>query len=145
MGTMVAVLSLMEMKLFRRDPETGSLDFLRKFENEDYSERNIEVSRHHPGVVKDGSGRHQLDAGTNPQDLLAEKFARKIANFLDHEHKQGRFSDLIVVAEPKMLGRVRTEMSDELKKATSHWIGKDLEKATTATLESELGSTPPPI
>jgi len=138
MGTMVAVLSQKEMKLFRRDPETGALSFLHKIANDDYSERNSEVTRHHPGVAQYGVTRPMLDAGTNPHDLIAEQFARQITNFLDHEHKQGRFSELIIVAEPRFLGRVRREMSDELKKVTTGWLGKDLEKATTATLESAL-------
>lgn len=144
MGTMVAVLSQKEMKLFNQDPDTRALSFVQKIENTDYSERNLEVTRHHPGVVQDGVSRSVMDAGTNPHDLIAEQFARKAVQFLDHEHKQGRLSELIVIAEPRFLGRIRSEMSEQLQKATARWIAKDLDKATTATLESALNSSASP-
>jgi len=139
--TLVAVLSQKEMKLFARDMATGGLKFQRRLENEMCGERNINITRHRPGVVSEGgagTARHVMDTGTSPHDEASKLFAHKVAEFLDHERSEGRLSQLIVVAEPRFLGRVRSEMSDGLKKITTCWVDRDLDKAPTSVLESTI-------
>ncbi len=139
--TLVAVLSQKEMKLFDRDIATGGLKFQQRLENEMSGERNSDISRHRPGVVNEGGSgvaRHVMDAGSDPHELASKQFAHRVAGFLDHERAEGRLSQLIVVAEPRFLGRLRSEMGDGLKKITTCWVDKDLDKAPTSVLESTI-------
>jgi protein required for attachment to host cells len=139
--TLVAVLSQKEMKLFDRDLATGGLKFQQRLENEICDERSSDISRHRPGAINEGGAgvaRHIMDAGTDPHEVASKQFAHKVADFLDHERSEGRLSQLIVVAEPRFLGRIRSEMADGLKKITTCWVDKDLDKAPTSVLESTI-------
>lgn len=141
MGTMVAVLSQKELKLFSRDNKSGRLSFEKRLENDMNHERNIDISRHHPGMVSDGGAgvaRHVMDAGQNPHDVATALFARNAGKFLDNERKSGQLTELVVIAEPRFMGQFKSEMPTALRKITLSWVGKDLDKATTPILETAV-------
>jgi protein required for attachment to host cells len=144
MGTMVAVLSQRELKLFRREDPSGKLFFEKSLQNNLEHERNIDISRHHPGVISEGGhgvSRHVMDGGQSPHDLATRQFARNVGRFLETESKAGHWSKLVVIAEPRLMGEVRSEMPEPLKKMTARWVSKDLEKATTPTLEAAVNTS----
>lgn len=136
-ASLVAVASQKELKVFNRDLKSGALNFDHCLENDLVNLRDSEVTRHHPGMVAEGGAgvaRHSMDAGVSPHQLTARYFARKISTHLDLERRQNRFSNIVIIAEPKLLGMIRSEMSDPLKKLVSSWIDKDLGHATTEAL-----------
>lgn len=57
--------------------------------------------------VRPGSERREVT------DRAAENFARELTTQLDRDRSQGHFDDLILVAEPGFLGRIKGSMKKE--------------------------------
>ncbi len=74
----------------------------------------------------------------NPHELAAEQFARQIVEYLQKERRKKTFSDLIVVAEPHFLGKLRAAMNPPIERKVSKWIRKDLQKLSRARLTKML-------
>lgn len=70
---------------------------------------------------------HSLDGEKSPHDEAAKKFAKKISLYLKKRFEEHLFQELLVSAEPRMLGLVKSSMEKSL---TPHveWQRKDLVK-----------------
>ena len=91
--------------------------------------RNRAMSYGKPGFSHGkfgGSTRHyNLTNEKNPHEDAADQFAREIAEFLRIQKNMSRFDELLVVAEPKMKGRLRLHFDKRLF-GISHFYGTDL-------------------
>lgn len=83
-----------------------------------------------PGRFTDqgGQGRHAMTPETDPHRLVKRRFAHDIATLLNEERKKHAFDRLIVAAAPQLLGDLRAEMSDDLKRVVEAEIAKDFSK-----------------
>lgn len=66
-----------------------------------------------------------LDTPTT-QASHRKDFAREIGVYLEKAHTLNRFSKLIVVANPEMMGLLRTELAKSVKNVVLHELQKDL-------------------
>lgn len=64
----------------------------------------------------------------DPHEEAVIQFAKKIAQFLKKEKLNKNFDSLSIIAEPHLLGKMRAEMSADLKSSVTKWIKKDLQK-----------------
>lgn len=64
----------------------------------------------------------------DPHEEGVIQFAKEIAKFLEKEKLKNNFDSLSIVAEPNLLGKMRAEMSANLKGVVTQWIKKDLQK-----------------
>jgi protein required for attachment to host cells len=92
-----------------------------------------------PGRHSDagGQGRHTMDAA-DPHRLEKRRFAHEVAAVLDEERKKHAFERLIVAAAPQLLGDLRAEMSDDLKRMVEAEIAKDFSKLPVREIEEHL-------
>ena len=86
---------------------------------------------------KGGLGRHPIDAA-DPHRIVKRQFAREVVEFLEAERKKHTFERLIVAAAPQLLGDLRAEMSDELKRLVGAEIPKDFSKLAARDIEEHL-------
>jgi protein required for attachment to host cells len=95
-----------------------------------------------PGRTVDGVRvqRHTLDPSVDPKERAAMQFARELADKLEAEHREKKFSRLIVVAAPHFLGLLRSQMSDALAGAVVHEVAKDLTREDVRTLQEHVAS-----
>jgi len=86
-------------------------------------------------MVSDGSGRsfnaqgpagHSKQQKSDPHDLAEQEFCRKLADKLELAANMNVFDKLMVVADPKTLGRLRPLMSKRLSKRITHEVNLDL-------------------
>ncbi|OFZ28329.1 MAG: hypothetical protein A2622_04295 [Bdellovibrionales bacterium RIFCSPHIGHO2_01_FULL_40_29] len=75
-----------------------------------------------------GSIHYSVPKRHDPHEDAVIQFAREITQFLEKEKLKKSFESLSIIAEPHLLGKIRTEMSDDLKTSVTHWIKKDLQK-----------------
>jgi len=82
----------------------------------------------HPGRVYDsfGGGRHSVGSEESPSERVAQDFARSLAAHLEAGRKAGKVDSLVLIAEPRFLGRLRTALDDNTA------------ALVTATLDSDL-------
>src|SRR5688572_12229825 len=69
-------------------------------------------------------GVHTMN-DANPHEDAAVDFAKKVAEYLRKAQAQNRFTDLTLVAESKMMGRVKKEMHRTLLNRTE-FVNKDM-------------------
>lgn len=74
-----------------------------------------------------GNGRHQSDPAETTGQRHAELFAKELADFLRQARVKGDYTELVLVAEPKVLGRVR----DNLDAATAEAVARTIDKNLT--------------
>lgn len=55
--------------------------------------------------------RHALSTKESPQDHLLATFTGKIAKFIDLALSENKFNELVLVAEPRFLGRLKSHLS----------------------------------
>ncbi|WP_038036957.1 host attachment protein [Thermopetrobacter sp. TC1] len=93
-----------------------------------------------PGRTKDRAayGRHAMEPPTDPHEQEQIALAREVAHLLDDERAKGHFDEVVIVAAPRMLGHIRTAMSDALRKMIRREIAKDFSKLEERELKERL-------
>lgn len=75
----------------------------------------------------------------SPEELEHQDAATKIANHLELTvREQPNYKELIIAAEPKMLGYIRQYLSNNLKKIITKEITKDLTNKNIAIIEQTV-------
>ena len=77
-------------------------------------------------------------AGEDMLDLEAERFARRVAEHLSLAYRAGRYDRLRIAAAPRFLGRLRKQLSDEVRSTVVDEIDKDLLQLDRHTLTQRL-------
>lgn len=92
------------------------------------------------GEVMDsaGSGQHQADPQTNTSEKHADHFAKELSEFLHHERDKGTFSSLVLVAEPKLLGRLRNKLDRSTEQLVTDSVDKNWVKHSVRQIEALL-------
>jgi protein required for attachment to host cells len=110
------------------------------------SDRDIDADR--PGRVFDsmGSGRHAMSREHSPHEQAAEDFARAIAERLSAARTANDLDALVVIAEPRFLGRLRDAFDAHIAALVIATLDKDLVKldhdALADTIDGLLRSGP---
>lgn len=113
-----------------------------QIENELGREKNRAFTTSRPTIGRNRtasrSSTHNT-AGENPKphDDIAKAFARKMALYLSKQLNNKEFDDLLVAAEPRMMGWLKGKMNQKLKSKTT-WMPKDLAKLTVTELRQAV-------
>ncbi|UXR63998.1 host attachment protein [Bdellovibrio bacteriovorus] len=134
MKTWIVVVNRCEAKIFASDRRgnNGEVHFIEKLENPRGRLKSGEIDADRPGFVASSSihgGR--LVKKQSPTDRVSEMFAKKVAERLEEGRQQNVFEELVLIAAPQFLGKVRRNFSRELRECIVKEIPKDL--AQTAT------------
>ncbi|MDX1443476.1 MAG: host attachment protein [Gammaproteobacteria bacterium] len=70
--------------------------------------------------------RHTFASEKSEQDHEREKFARRLADHLDHLRATGKLETLDVVAAPTFLGELRNAFDDNLSRCVKREVDADL-------------------
>lgn len=88
---------------------------------------NSDFTSDSPGVslTTPGGPRHTFGPHHTPQELVADDFAREVAELLEQSVNSAKFTDLYLFAEPHFLGQLRGHLRHNSKKHLIDSIGKD--------------------
>lgn len=94
------------------------------------------------GEVADAAahGRHQADPQATATEKHAAEFARQTIRVLKSALNERAFDELVVVAEPRFLGRLRAAMDRPLWSHVTRTIDKDWTGEDDARLRRHLDS-----
>jgi protein required for attachment to host cells len=103
---------------------------------------NREIVSDKPGRTFDsaGQGRHSKEPRTDPHEHEQCAFHHRIAAYLDSAAKSGEFDRLVVVAPPKALGSLRSELTAPTRAKVVGELNKDLTHVPIHDLAKHLGS-----
>ncbi len=102
------------------------------------SSRDISRDRLGRTFESQGEGRHAKVQPTDPHRHLKSLFAHELAEKLDEERKKNAYRHLVVVAAPQMLGDLRKELDEQVRKMIVLEINKDLSMLPLHELEVHL-------
>ena len=74
----------------------------------------------------DRPGGHSSDDEERTVEHYNERFAKRVAEYLDRARSDQRYERLVLVAAPKVLGQLRKELGKEVEKLVVDELDKDL-------------------
>jgi protein required for attachment to host cells len=90
-----------------------------------------------------GPAGHSKEQKRNPHDLAEQEFSRKLADKLELASNKKVFEKLVIFADPKTLGRLRSLMSKPLRQRITHEVNLDLvgmpQEKLKKKIRAELG------
>lgn len=133
----IAVVTRVEARIF----ESKDFSLVTKLKNPLGHEKNRAMNSGKPGVGRSKfSGSmaiHNMTGEKSPHEDAAIAFGKRIGEYLNKQMDLNRFSDLLLVAEPKMLGRVKAHM-DKKVMAHTECSAKDLGKLSAHELKKAI-------
>ena len=121
--------------------ENGKLEFIKKFENPDGAKRNREFQTDHAGTKNGGVGRdgaHGVGGNKDPKTDVEIAFTKYLAKTLPQELSALKFTEVIIAAEPKFQGLLKTEIKSHSPKTLVTWLLEDWNNLPNAKIEHLL-------
>ncbi len=102
-------------------------------------EKHLRPEKNQARYQKKSTPASLFQPKSSPEELEHQEAATKIADHIEHTIKaQPNYKELIIAAEPKMLGYLRQYLSNNLKKIITKEITKDLVNKNIATIEQTV-------
>lgn len=96
-------------RLFEQEGVREELSLLRRFENPEGKLKTSAIVSDRQGRSETSSkmGHNAMGANDGPREHVIENFIHRVADFLNTEAEQDEYMDLVLVAEPHILGEIR--------------------------------------
>jgi len=137
-GVWYAVCDQTRARFFTAKP----FHLVEQIENELGRTRNREMEWDKPGFSRaklvGPASLHALTGEKDPHEQASQAFAAEIADYLDRRLLEKEFEQVVVVAGPRMCGRIRRAMTKRLTH-NAVWIQKDLTHVEDHHLPGSLG------
>jgi protein required for attachment to host cells len=100
-----------------------------------------------PGRAFDraGQGRHAMGQQVSPKEHEVEAFVRQVAERLEQARDQGELEQLIIVAPPNVLGKLRKALPHEVARLVTLEVDKNLSKLSPQEIRGHLPERLPPL
>jgi len=99
---------------------------------------DLETDRPGRAFDRAAQGRHDYSPEESATDREEHDFALQLADQLDQHRNSGAFEQLVLVAGPKLLGKLRHALSAPTRKLVSAELDKDLVDPTEQELREQL-------
>jgi protein required for attachment to host cells len=125
--TYIVACSGAEARIFLTERRFGEWSQIESLENPEATLREQERNADRPGRVFDsfGKGRHAMSQEVSGREHELQNFANDIAQYLSKAYAAGQFRQLVVVADPTVLGFVRRKLSSPVKRSLSFEVPKN--------------------
>jgi protein required for attachment to host cells len=132
--------------LFTTELPEQSWALLEKFEHPEGGEpsREIEVSSPPGRMLQNkslGGRRSAMEPRTTPKEAEAQRFAARLADYLETAIANRRFDDLVLVAPPHFLGVLHGALGAQAGKRLRATIDKDLSMLEASDVRQRLLTT----
>jgi protein required for attachment to host cells len=138
-STWILVADNTRARIFTADTPSSALDEIEGFTHTEGRLHDREMTTDLPGRIKsaDGSG-HAFEQATDPKKHEADNFAHRIAQHLEAAHNANKFEQLLIIAEPTFLGRLRRHLPEHIKKHVCFELDKNITTQSTAEIRKHL-------
>jgi len=101
-----------------------------------------EINADKPGRAFDsfGDGRHSLSQEHEAADQVSLMFAKHLCDKLEKARAENRFSKLVLVAEPRLLGELRAALDKPTTALVSATLDKDFVGVDNRDIPKRLGN-----
>lgn len=141
-ATWIVIADGMHARILRQDAPGGNLVPALAEEMIDPAVHGFarDLKSDHPGRAFDtGSGaRHAMEPRHDPHVQQKQRFAKQVAELINAAAGRNEFGKLILVAPPKTLGELRTDLDERARKRVSGELDRDLIRTPMAELRTHL-------
>jgi len=127
---------------FYADGSDHEFHFLSRFSNPKGNRLESELDSDRSGSSFSGSNggvfRHALDRHHHRHQVVAQRFAGRIARTLEGEGLKNNFSKLVLVAEPRFMGLLRKALPGTVKKKVICEVKREYKKNSNAELRDQV-------
>lgn len=127
---------------FFRKEKGDAIEFLRRFENPEARLREQDLVSDSPGKSQSsasaGHPRHALGREAVWHEKAAVDFSRKLIKEISRSYEQGKFDELILIAEPHFLGFLRSALPKHLASAPRRELNRELKFIDTKRVEKRV-------
>lgn len=88
--------------------------------------REIDSDKQGRAFNSKGAGRHAYQPEQLPTEHVAAQFAKQLSTVLDDARNQKRYERLVLVADPRFLGNLRSALNTQTASLVSGTVDKDL-------------------
>jgi len=98
---------------------------------------NQDLTSSEPGrnFQRGGVTRHSYQPKTEPTQVVMEKFAVEISNFLTKSLNEEKFNRLFIISSPSLLGELRRHITPQVKKLIKGELAKNLSSSDLSLIE----------
>ncbi|MES1943607.1 host cell attachment-required protein [Salinisphaera sp. PC39] len=127
-------------RLFEADGRNAPLHEIRTLTDTAVRQRSGDIQADAPGRSFDrrGPGRHAMVPRQDPTRERARHFAAEIADVLDEGRREGRYTRLYLLAEPRLLGQLRDALDTTTRTLVAGEVDKDLSARSAETIRAHL-------
>jgi protein required for attachment to host cells len=125
--TYIVACSGAEARIFFSERRFGNWNQLGLLQNPGATLREQDRNTDRPGRTFDsfGKGRHAMSPEESGREHDLQNFAGDISQYLSKAHTAGQFKQLVLIAEPTILGFIRRKLSAPLKRVLSFEVPKN--------------------
>lgn len=124
---------------FYREHRDGSLDPMRTIEHPAGRARSHDLGTDRPGRMHKSSGRRAVfQPRAELSDTDQEHFLVEVIEVLDEAIKTGQCDSIVIVAPPRLLGRIRGLLPDAVARHVVDSISLDLGRRNLADIPAAL-------
>lgn len=139
--TWVVVADGDQAKIFEHDGPGKGLHAVKDLNLEQDHLKAQDIMADKPGRAYSSAGpgsRAAVDYRSDPVAERERRFVERLADLLDHKHRDGAFDRLVIAAAPAALGDLRPALSVELKGIVLAELSKDLTNLPIPKLAEHL-------
>lgn len=124
---------------FYREHRDGSLDPMRTIEHPAGRAHGRDLGTDRPGRLQKGSGRKSaFQPHSDPTDTERDHFLGKVIDVLAEALKTGECDSIVLIAPPRLLGRIRGLLPDAVARHVVDTLSLDLGRRSLADLPAAL-------
>jgi protein required for attachment to host cells len=139
-STWIVVADNSRARIFTAETSSSPLEEIEDMAHAEGRLHDREITEDLPGKIKNagGIGGHAFEQPTDPKKHEASNFAHRIVHYLEDAHNANRFSRLLVIAEPTMLGLLRKEMPEQIKRQITFELDKSITSLNAVDIRKHL-------
>jgi protein required for attachment to host cells len=120
-------------RFFRRNNRKEGIQLIEEVDFPAGRVKNQDVDSDRPGRhIRPGIGarvqKHGVYSEVQPDEQIALEFSKKLSSILDEGRTQNRFSNLMIAADPHMVGLLRQSLNKQTYERVVKFLGKNLAK-----------------
>lgn len=106
--------------------------------------RNQQISADGQGssFASSGPGQRVMQPHTMPKQREKDLFAHEVVDYLEQGRSRGEYDQLMVLAAPAFLGRLRGAMNTQLSRKVVYELSADFSRASAETILEQLPREP---
>lgn len=125
--TWVVMANTNSCNIYQWNKKDKELTLIKSLQDDEARQKNTEVNADRAGNFRTSApGQGIYTQETDPKDVRIDKFAKEVADTLEHGRTKNLFSSLVMIMPAQMAGHLNKHSNGNLEKCISHHFPKNI-------------------